>query len=338
MEFQRKKAYDNSKIMDSHSILLTEEAKIAKIKSLLPMSNRRGKFFIPDDAFYALPCDDAGLKAQLKQLSLWVGFKPIGLKLTFDDLLTSDSVFNVRSSHPEILLHGRFRNNAYACGGLVAEGLMRYYLEFRKKTVLADSNEQQVFIDLAVIYGGLGLVALNKSTSIWQQKYPRLYASVISKVRAPINNYPLLTRRFAKENGLELRALARYLCPWALAVLNLPPSINPVTYAKTAAQKVYTSYTALVIIIMVISCGIALGTYITSQRPVNLSAEQRQEKETIDILRKSHELCLDSVARKQKAYDENDFFITRSINADRLRCTSIQNLYNSHVEHYNSQL
>ncbi len=100
--------------MDNHSNLLTEKAKIAKLKSILPSQNRRGRFFIPDNTFYTPPRDDEGLKAVVKQLSQWVGFKPIGLTVSFNSGISTASEFSFHHGKPTLLIHDRFRNNPFA--------------------------------------------------------------------------------------------------------------------------------------------------------------------------------------------------------------------------------
>ncbi len=323
--------------MDSHTNLLTLEAKIDKVKKLLPKSNRRGRFFIPDNAFYVPPVDDDGLKSMAKQLAQWAGFKPSGLEIAFSKDIVDESVFDIRDGKPAILINSRLRNNPFACGNYLATGLMRYYFEFRKQVALKDFAEQQTLIDMAVIYAGFGLVTMNHSSSFWQQKYPKSYTKILLR---PDSRYRIqYTRQFARENGLELGAFARYLCPWAIAASQLPPPLDPMIYAKRSSRDSRRASLALIAVLALLAGGLALYGYRIANRPKQLSLSQLQEKEAVDILRSSHERCLESVAQKEKIYDGNsDFFVMRNLNGDRMRCTSIRNLHNSHVENLNSQL
>ncbi len=320
--------------------MLTEEAKIDKIKSLLPKTDRRGRFFLPDDVFYSSVLDNEGLKAITKQLTHWIGFKPSGLLVEFNNDIDANSIFVVNQGKPGVLINIRFKSNPFACAGLIAEGLMRYYLEYRKRIQLESTKDQQDLVSLGVIYSGLGIVAINQTTSFWQQKFPKLYDKLLkSRSKIHINNYPEFTKKFAKDYGLEIGSFARYMCPWSLCALKLQSSYEPVGYATLAKSKIRKLHLTLTIVIATLLCGAAYGTYELSNNPIRLTDVQVQEKEAINILKNSYDACLKSVAQKEKIYDsKTDFFIERNINADRLRCTSIQNLHNYRVERFKSQL
>lgn len=329
--------------MISADELLTEEAKIARIKALLPARERRGQLFVPDEAFYTPPHDDTGLKNIVKQLSVWLGFKPIGVKIAFSSEINSDSCFVVDEHGPTILVHKRLYNNAFACAALLAENLLQYYFQYRKHADLTDVAEEKVFIMLAVTYSGLGLVALNYSHSYWQQHYPKLYLMLNSPrpevlLRAEYAGY---ISRFAEEYRIDLNTFSKYLCPWAWLLLPTKPNKNNPDlslYVKQARDNARSSYMALTVSLLVTISGVLLSGYVISQRPTGLSLALRQQREEIDILKTSYGLCQEALNRKEQAYDQSDFFLIRNIEADRGRCDSLRNSYNYQVDLYNTQL
>ncbi len=327
--------------MDHHS-LLTQDAKITRIKKLLPRSLSTGRFFIPDDAFYAIPKDDSGLRSQAKQISMWIGFKPAGLDIRFSPLIDNDGCFTVKEGKPTILIHSRYVSNPYASAALLAEYLLSYYLEHRKNIKLTDIDDRQSLVILAVVYSGLGLVALNKVTSFSREHYPRLHSlfHIRSNIGDPESRYKNLVKQFAKDYGLEISSYTKYLCPWALRNLGLKRSVssNVANYVRLSERRCRHAYTTLVGSLLVVISGILLTNTIFNINSMALSPSLRHQKEEIDIVRSAYEACIDTVTRKQHVYSQNDFFIVRNIEADRTRCNSLSNQYNQRVERYNSEL
>lgn len=327
--------------MDDIAGLLTEEAKIMRIKKILPSHSMRGSFFTPDDAFYQIPRDNDGLKSMSKEISKWIGFKPVGLKVTFTRDISDDSCFVVSDDGPAILIHGRHAKNPFACTGLLAEGLIEYYLEYRKHLKIDDSEEQKTLVMLGVVYSGLGLLALNYTTSYWQEHYPKLYylfhhSRDIGKAAA---RYTAYVSRFALDYGIELGPFAKYLCPWAQILL---PSkwqhiSNRLDYVKSARHRSRRAYLALIVSLFIVITGTITSSYIVSRRLPTLPRDLREERSEIDILKDSYDACNASVAKKQKQYDQTDFFIVRNIEADKERCLSIRNKYNYRVEDFNTR-
>lgn len=326
--------------MDNIDGLLTEEAKIERIKKILPSHARRGFFFTPSDTFYATPRDNDGLKSISKELCKWIGFKPVGLTISFTRKISDDSVFVVNDDGPAILIHGRHANNPFACAQLLAEGLMQYYLDYRKHLKLSDSEEQKTLVMLGVVYSGLGLLALNYSTSYWQEHYPKLYylfhhARDNGKTAARYTKY---VSRFALDYGIELGTFTKYLCPWAQILLpsKWQNASKDLDYVKTARMKSRRAYFTLVTSLLIVIVGTSVSWHLIAGRPPGLPRYLQNEREEIDILKIAYDACNTSVAQKQKQYDQTDFFILRNIEADQERCISIRNKYNYRVNDFNS--
>lgn len=325
--------------MYGHNDLLTEEAKITKIKHLLPQTARRGRFFIPDDAFYAPPLDDNGLKEMLKQMAQWVGFKPTGLETVFTEDIDGSSNFNIHEGKPVIQINQKLAKNPFACSGLLAEGLLRYFIEFRKGLTLGDATEQHTITMLAVTYSGLGLVAVNSSESFFQHKFPTVYARLGLASRSRFDNYTHYVKQFATDYGLVLGSYAKYLCPWAQYRLKLPLPSNPAGYVKqTLKNKKQASQLAGTVVVIAIT-SITICAFSIAHRPVRLTKAQLEQFEAIHVLKKSYEACEEAVLQKQQVYDDQtDFFIERNLNGDRMRCASIRNQHNYRVDQFNDGL
>ena len=322
--------------------LLTVEAKIAKIKQLLPEHDHRSRFFLPDDTFYVAPLNNKGLRSMAMPLCAWVGFKRVGGQFYFTGPSNDESWFEITESGPAIFINRRFRRNPYAVAALLSKCLMQYYVEYRKHLVLKDYREQQELIALAVVYSGLGLIGLNYTHSFWQEQYPKLYYLVhrSHSHSKTTMQYAKFTQNYAQENGLVFKSLLKYVCPWAWPYFSRTNShsIRGADYVEAEKKKARNAYIGLVGSILFVISGSILSGYVLSQRPRLLPASLSNQKEEIEILRNSYELCSGTVAKKEKIYDTTDMFIERSIEADQTRCNSLRNLYNYRVDQYNKQL
>lgn len=322
--------------------LLTVEAKITKIKQLLPEHEHGGRFFLPDNTFYVAPVDNSGLKSIATTICVWIGFKPVGIRFRFT-ATKHESWFETTETGPTIFINRRFSRNAYACAALLAKHLIQYYLEFRKHLVLKDSKEQQELISLGVVHSGLGIVGLNYTHSpFWQEQYPKLYylahkSHAHSKLT---QQYAHFTQNYASENGLAIKPIMKYLCPWAWPYFSNTDRVyvKAAGYVENETKKAKNAYIGLVGSVLFVAFGAILSGYVFSQRPRFLPAGLQNEKEEIEILRNSYELCTGSITKKEANYKNEDIFIERSLEADHTRCTSLRNLYNYRVEQYNKQL
>lgn len=329
--------------MNDFDDLLTLEAKIARIKEMLPAHKTRGRFLLPDDSFYAAPRDDAGLKSMSRILCMWIGFKPVGLDIRFTDELEGESSMQTQDNgRLALLINRRHAHNAYACAALLANNLVRYFIEHRKRFKLRNPAEQEVFVIVSTIYAGLGVIMLNYSSSVWQQRYPAIYAWLNRNKPAYRSHIRTAgyVNSFAQDYRIEADSFALFLCPWAPWPITSERRYHhqPAGYVNAARGQARQASTALIASIMVIAAGMLLSGYVIGQRPDTLPLVLRQEREEIDILKNSYELCEQSVNKKQSAYNQNDFFIQRSLDAERARCISLRNLYNYRVDQYNKQL
>ncbi len=322
--------------------ILTPEAKTIRIKRLLPSIKSPGRFFIPDDIFYLPPENNTGLNAQAKELARWLGFKPLGLNISFSKNIAEKSRLEASEKGIDLLINGRLRHNAFACAALLSEGLLEYYFVHRKKIKIKEHCELSDVIMLAVVYSGLGIVALNYADSYFEQCYPKLHFLLpwSKHEQARQLQYAGLIKSYAAEYGLEVGAFHKYLCPWAVLKLTPKGQDRPalITYAKVAYKRSRQAYLALFTSTLVVLGGLFMSLYIIGQRPDSLSLSMRQLKEDIDVLNNNYAACMSAVNRKQQSYKQPDIFIEQALAADKNRCTSIRNLYNYKVDQYNRAL
>jgi hypothetical protein len=83
---------------------------------------------------------------------------------------------------------------------------------------------------------------------------------------------------------------------------------------------------------------LGMGAYVYLQRPPQLSKEQAEQKQKIQLLKKQYQICTASVTQKENVTDPNDLFLQGSLDADKSRCESIRNQHNYEIQKLNDQL
>lgn len=330
--------------MNNTDELLTTEAKIAKIKQLLPVHETRGHIFLPSDNFYWAPLNNTSLRDMARTICMWVGFKPLGLDVRFDkEALDDISVITQTNGRQAILIPERYSHNAYVCAGLLAQKLMSYYFQHRKHLNIEDFEQRETFITLSVVNGGLGILLLNSTSSAWQQRYPRLYARLMRSRPSYREKLAIadIFGQYVADYRIEPSVFSSYLCPWAelLRPRSWQNSHQAAGFVRAAREHSRRSYVKLAATLFIVLVGVIASGYAMTHRSKTLTQAQRMEQVRINNLKIEYERCNDEVRRKEIAFsDKKDYLIERTLEADRLRCVSLSNEYDYRVDEYNKNL
>jgi hypothetical protein len=302
--------------------LLTKAEKIKTLNTLFGHKFiNHGKLFIPPDKFYPQGLvDDEQLDFMATTTLRWLGVKHASVEVVFSDRTARGEYTHIGSKHRISIPHD-LQSEALACASVLAHQLMHYYLVSKKRIILSEENENEIFTDLAIIYSGLGSILLNgmdhPSASVIEEL--RLFTDThsVSPAVLSLSTTPQLIKRMGKRQR-SIKKIHPYF-----AYLH-DQSIQHI-------KKLLLVFISLLLII-------AAAYFVWLQRPRSLPAELQNQKETIDILHSQYERCAAEVTKKQAALDMTDIFMVRRVEADQTRCKSIKNQYNYEVDKYNQNI
>lgn len=324
--------------------LMTPEETRRQIRELLGAQfSHTGKLFYPDEDFFNMS-NDSELQQSAKRLFLWLGVKPGHLEVKFASL-PQPGIYTEDPGMKRLIIHEGLSKHPYQCAAVLTHMVMHVLIAGRRRFVIEDPLENEIFTNEAIIQSGLGLVVVNGLASVhpWQRFF-------IKKPFDPMIYFPSLnqfTKDFAgyiSSFRIHHEEYAHYLAPWVEDYLPEELKIRLTVRSAQASfiqqtmdeRKAVIARTALAVIIATVL--LATGLFLITRGPSGLSDEQKAQLQRITTLKGSYVSCTESLQQKRKELDHNDIFQQQIIDGETARCTSLRNEYNSLVSSYNDSL
>lgn len=306
---------------------LTAEAREELLEKLFAQElPHYGELFVPGNSFYIHGTSHAQAVHMLKSLCHWLGIKPGYIGLEFE----SRPAVNTQGQRHSIFLESRVVKNELLLGATLAHALVRYSLEERKQIHLIEANEQLSLVSTGSVVFGLGIVTANalQPGLSHKQDHKNLLGSV------PVGEYVAMLHGFLWQHAVPEHAYASSLAPWAAKLLGVKKPKKPIlaikqqyhTELQKRFQRVGLAWIALL--------SIGIGGFMLLQRVKPLSPRAKELQEQITQLQKQREQCAVSVAYNKQYADMYDIQTERRINAEEMRCRSIQNELTSAEQSY----
>jgi hypothetical protein len=297
---------------------LTAEAREELLEKLFAQElPHHGELFVPGNSFYIHGTSHVQAAHMLKSLCHWLGIKPGYIGLEFE---SNPTVVSQGQRH-SIFLESRVVKNELLLGAMLAHALVRFLLEERKQIHLLDANEQLSLVATGTIVFGLGIVTANalQPGLSHKQDHKNLLGSV------PVSEYGAMLHGFLWQRAVPEHAYLNSLAPWTARLLGVKKAKKPILAIKqqyhTELQKRYQ----LVGLVWVALLSIGIGSFTLLQRVKPLSPRAQELQEQIVQLQVLREKCAVSVAYNKQYADMYDIQTERRINAEEMRCQSIQN-------------
>ncbi len=300
---------------------LTAEAREALLHELFGEELPHiGEIFIPDDDFYGNERGAKQAQHMLRLLCLWLGVKPgyVGLAHKSINNTVPDGQRYTIYVNPETL------GDEFVLGAFLAVALSGYLLKERKQIRLPE-RDQTALLATASIMFGLGLVIANgwAPEYSWVQRLRKPTANM--PIAYPIGSYSSLFRAYIKKHRLSPLTFERYITPWAARRLDVTmPRRASVTVTETR-HKIGLNNVKLAgagwLIIMVIG----LSGFVLAVRVRPVPAKVTDAQEQIDLLTNLSQQCQQKVNYDRQYADLADIQTVRTLNAESLRCESLNN-------------
>lgn len=319
--------------------LLTNDERRAYIQKVLGHRLQQpGLFLLPTTHLYDTLPTDTGLQDMLFEICRWLGIKPNGLTVEYADI-ASDFTTNQTS----IQIAASYRNHPFVAGSAVCLAVLSHAL-LRHTGSAPDSH----LVELASLETGLGIWVLNglspkqsyfqnvyhavsgdwhyregiKLTSYQNAQYAHVLAEWAHAKRIPVEEYVS-----------HIRGSNRYLLPQHIATSILPSLPEP-TLIRRRRFVSRMFWVKLFLIVGITALAISVAAYVWSARHPAVSAKQREQEQSLRILRSSFDACILKVTGQRNTYDPNDLLLARQLEATQSRCESLRNEYNYALNQY----
>jgi hypothetical protein len=324
--------------------LLTPDEEHAKIRALLGEHFlHTGKLFQPDDDFFKLD-NDEDLQASARQIFLWLGVKPGHLEIKYGQL-EQPGIYTEDPGFKRLIVNSRLVAHPFQCAAVLTHLVMHVVIAGRRRFLLNDPVENEMFINQSIIESGLALAVVNglAPTHVWQKL--RLHNAI-----DPLLFFPAL-HRFAQDFAsyisnyrLHHEEYAQYLAPWIEH--ELPPELKlrltvrnrQATYISSALderKRTFLKASGLTLAIPILIMAVIFATTRPSAGP---TTEQKAQLQKINQLRTAFDTCASSLEDTRRKLDHNDIYQQGIIDGETARCSSLRNEYNSLVDTYNKSL
>lgn len=302
---------------------LTAEAREKFINQLfMDELPHQGEVFVPDDDFYRGSTAPKKAAHMVKMLCRWLGIKPgyINLELESGGTEVPDG------SHYTIYVETSVLKDEFILGAYLAHALTRYLVEERKQVHLPETDQQAALLAGASVIFGLGPVIMNGLNPAYSWASDLRPSGHLLK-NFPLSSYSHMTRNFLRKYRIDQASYLHSLTPWAVRRLGLPPSRHPSHAVRDArhSRRVANSKLAGVCWVVVLVIGISGFVFVQRVRPQ--SAETIEASQKVLLLHELTRVCADQLAYERQYADISDIQTVRALNAEALRCKSLQNHY-----------
>lgn len=305
--------------------VLTAEARESLLEnSFADHMSHYGELFIPDDDFYTNKTgrDQAG--HMLLMLCRWLGIKPgyIGLVYEISDGQSPEGRrFTIEVKNREL-------NDEFLLGAVLAYALTRYLVE-EKKQLRMPPEQQDALLAAASVEFGLGLVIMNGLSPVYGWA-DNLAIKLLSASKLAIGSYDTglytrLVKRFCSKYRVQPAAFRHSLAPWTSKRLGLIPSRHPTKTLEEIRRKIHLENMKLAGMCWLLLTIIGVFVFVTSQRVDRPGPETVQAYDQMILLNSISRKCQESVAYNRQYADLTDIQTVRNLNAEHVRCESINN-------------
>lgn len=325
-------------VANKSELLVTDAERTTKLLEVLGSRfSHHGELLLPTYRQYEALDSNDGLLALAKDIFRWMGYKPRKLTITYGSVHRYEII-----DHDVITISSAFKDHPLVAGGLVALATVDFAAQHHH--MIGDER----FIEMGTIEAGLGLWIINglqpkrsRSEKLYHMldgNWLQLEGLQLQSTSIPeyIRQFSIFTGQnhlFLEDyaSGVSKRAL--HLLPEVVSGERLLPMVEP-----TATLKHLNSAKLLWIKLSLV-CAIvaAIGIFaivIWAQRPQATPYEQTRDTETLRVIKNSLNDCIGQAAKQQDTYDPNDLFMTRQIDATKVRCESLRNQYNEALSNY----
>lgn len=289
-----------------------------------------GELFVPGNSFYIHGSSHARALHMLGNLCEWLGIKPGYIGVEFE-------------SHPEadlpghrhtIFIESSVARNEMLLGATLAHALTRYLFEERKQIRVADTYEQLSVLATATIVFGLGVVVANGLEP--GQRYTAVRGELLGDV--PPREYGAMLLGFLWQRAIPEHAYINSLAPWTSKLLGVTPSKRPINAVRQLVhaqrQKKYQTiglwWVSFIVLMIVV--------YLVAHMRGLHNPQAAQLKEKVRLHEKLVSTCKSSLAYTTQYSDLSDIQTQRAVNAEELRCKSLENQLESAQNAYEAML
>lgn len=319
-----------------------DERKI--IRELLGKQfDQAGRLFKPGNDFYEL-ADDEDLRQTAQQLFMWLGIKPGHLEIKYGQL-PQPGIYTEDPGMRRIIINQKLASHPFQCAAVLTHLIMHSVIAGKRRYLLSDSIENEMFTNLAIIESGLVLAVVNGLSPIhlWQKLQMKSDVS-------PDSFFPGLDvfmenfANYIQNFRIHHEEYANHLAPWVEKLL--PPELherlvvrNPrpqfINKAANSKRRLFIEFIVVALIMVLV---LAVGYFMSTTRQQQLSAEQQHQLEQISKLKNEYSVCMEKFRDKRRTLNHNDIYQEQVINSELAKCTSIRNEHNGLVGTYNRSI
>lgn len=324
--------------------IMTPDEQQQKIRELLGgQFMHTGRLFRPDHLFYELGTDEE-LRQSARQLFLWLGIKPGHLEVKYGQL-TQPGIYTEDPGMKRIIVNDRLAAHPYQCAAVLTHLVMHAAIAGRKRFVIEDPVENELFTNQALIQSGLALAVINGLVAVHPWQRFRLKGDIDPSALYPgLSRFATALAGYISYYRIHHEEYAHHLAPWIkrylpselqarLTVRNPQP-----VYIRSALAERKQIITKASISFLLVILLVTVAAYALSRKPAGPSPQQRTQLEKISLLKTEYEACANNLQEKRRTLDQNDIFQQQIVDREVSRCTSLRNQYNSLVSSYNRSL
>lgn len=324
--------------------LLSPEDERKIIRELLGKQfDHAGKLFKPDNTFYEL-ADNENLQQSARQLFMWLGIKPGHIEIKYSQL-PQPGIYTEDPGIRRIIINQKLSAHPFQCASVLTHLVMHSVLAGKRRILLSDPVENEMFTNLAIVESGMALAAINglSPIHIWQKL--RLNSDI-----NPVSFFPGLDifmknfEQYIEKYHIHHGEYAAYLAPWVNKFLpnelNYRPAVknSQPEFITNAVSSKHRLIIKTVLIGIIAAAVLIAGYFAFTGKSQDLTAEQLHQLEQISRLKNDYESCMDKLKNMRRELDHNDIYQEQIINSELANCTSLRNEHNSLVGRYNRSI
>lgn len=277
-----------------------------------------GELFVPGNGFYVNGNPEQQAKHMVQDLCEWLGVKPGYIGLEFES--------EVKQQPTKIHIHTIYvdietANNELLLGAMLAHALVRYVIEEKMQIFLKNTDDQHSLLATGTIVFGLGVVTANGL--IPSKKYSDKIKEILGPL--PKSEYGAMLYGYIWQHNIPEQNYENCLAPWTATMIGISKSKNPTQLVKRQyLNDLHMRYQTIGISWVVI-VGVIVGGFLVLNRVSPPNKQVMSLQQQMRQLQFDKQSCEDQVAYDRLYTDTTDLQAQRAINAQKQRCTSLDN-------------